>query len=127
MSFSRKVRRFHVDSMEKADRVYRATAVEIFNSVIRDTPVDTGRARGNWQATTESPAQGQTSRAGAAAAQGEVIQKVGGLETTTYLTNNLPYIQRLEYGYSKQAPQGMVRRNVARLQQIISRLVRTTR
>jgi hypothetical protein len=29
-----------------------------------------------------------------------------------YLTNNLPYIERLEYGWSKQAPGGMVRKNM---------------
>jgi hypothetical protein len=30
-----------------------------------------------------------------------------------YLTNSLPYARRLEYGWSKQAPAGMVRITVA--------------
>lgn len=30
-----------------------------------------------------------------------------------YITNNLPYIERLEFGHSKQAPAGMVRLSVA--------------
>ena len=37
-----------------------------------------------------------------------------------YLTNNLPYAQRLEYeGWSKQAPAGMVRVNMARIADIM--------
>jgi hypothetical protein len=34
----------------------------------------------------------------------------------TYIANNLPYIEELEYGSSKQAPAGMVRVNFARVQ-----------
>lgn len=29
-----------------------------------------------------------------------------------WLSNNLPYIERLEYGYSKQTPAGMVRLSI---------------
>ena len=32
-----------------------------------------------------------------------------------YLTNNLPYANKMEYGGSAQAPQGMVRINIQRL------------
>ena len=35
------------------------------------------------------------------------------------LTNNLPYAERLEYGWSNQAPQGMVRVNVARFNTLL--------
>jgi hypothetical protein len=36
-----------------------------------------------------------------------------------YLTNNLPYGERLEYGYSKQAPSGMVRITLAEYEKIL--------
>lgn len=36
-----------------------------------------------------------------------------------FIANNLPYAQRLEYGYSKQAPKGMVGLTVTRFQDIV--------
>ena len=32
---------------------YKATAFEMFGEIIKNTPVDTGRARGNWNITTD--------------------------------------------------------------------------
>ncbi|MCO1337103.1 hypothetical protein MO867_22525, partial [Microbulbifer sp. OS29] len=124
MKFSASIKQFNEDALAEADRLYRATNIELFNSVIRDTPVDTGRARGNWQTTTGDLAQSSSLRLdrSGAEAQAEVIQKVGGLDKVNYLTNNLPYIQPLEYGHSKQAPAGMVRRNVLRIKSIIRRI-----
>ena len=41
-----------------------------------------------------------------------------------YLTNNLPYIYRLEFlGWSQQSPDGMARKNVARIQSIVRKAV----
>lgn len=46
-----------------------------------------------------------------------------------YLRNNLPYAYRIEYeGWSKvKAPEGMVRRNVARFRRILNEAVRENR
>ncbi|WHI46596.1 hypothetical protein [Microbulbifer sp. VAAF005] len=126
MKFSASLKQFNEDALAEADRLYRATNIELFNSVIRDTPVDTGRARGNWQTTVGAPAQSSSLRLdrSGAEAQTEVIQNVRGLDKVNYLINNLPYIQPLEYGHSKQAPAGMVRRNVLRIKSIIRRTIR---
>ncbi|MFA0813359.1 hypothetical protein [Microbulbifer epialgicus] len=126
MKFSASLKQFNEDALAEADRVYRASNIELFNSVIRDTPVDTGRARGNWQTTIGTHAQSSSLRLdrSGAEAQTEVIKNVGGLDNVNYLINNLPYIQPLEYGHSKQAPAGMVRRNVLRIQSIIRRLIK---
>jgi hypothetical protein len=43
---------------------------------------------------------------------------------TAYLINNLPYAIPLEYGHSKQAPQGMVRVTLARFQSIVKEAAR---
>jgi hypothetical protein len=41
-----------------------------------------------------------------------------GKDFTVYLTNNLPYASRIEFGYSKvKAPEGMVRKNIIRITQ----------
>ncbi len=41
-----------------------------------------------------------------------------------YLANSLPYIRRLEYGWSKQAPAGMVRGTVGEFQQAIDKALK---
>ena len=41
----------------------------------------------------------------------------------TLLANNLPYIEKLEYGSSTQAPAGMVRINFDRVAGIIKRAI----
>lgn len=103
---------------QRIDSQVRAVTIGVFSSVIKMTPVDTGRAKGNWQCTIGSPASGDTTRLGESGSLSEV------LETTpreagekVYLTNNLPYIQKLEYGHSTQAPSGMVRVSIQRFEQ----------
>ena len=106
---------------QKIDRTLnqgiRATLFEVSTAIIKDTPADTGRARGNWQASVGRGATGEVSvgsvRSGEAKAIADVDQTVSvAVGDLYYLTNNLPYIERLEYGWSKQAPGGMVRKNM---------------
>lgn len=106
---------------QKIDRTLnqgiRATLFEVSTAIIKDTPADTGRARGNWQASIGRGATGEVSvdsvRSGEAKAIADVDQTVRvAVGDLYYLTNNLPYIERLEFGYSKQAPSGMVRKNM---------------
>ena len=106
---------------QKIDRTLnqgiRATLFEVSTAIIKDTPADTGRARGNWQASVGRGATGDVSvgsvRSGEAKAIADVDQTVSvAVGDLYYLTNNLPYIERLEYGWSKQAPGGMVRKNM---------------
>lgn len=74
-----------------------------------------GRFRGNWQVTFDRPAVGAIDRvdkAGTAtlAAGREVLSHYDSSEYgSIWFTNNVPYAQRLEYGWSKQAPAGIVR------------------
>ena len=112
MSFNEIVHRIN----SNVDREVRALTLGIFGSVIKMTPVDTGRAKGNWQCTIGQPASGETSTMGESAAMSAMIGVVphqAGKQV--YLTNNLPYIQKLEYdAHSSQAPAGMVRVSIAR-------------
>lgn len=74
-----------------------------------------GRFRGNWQVTFDRPAVGAIDRvdkAGTAtlAAGREVLAHYdSSAYGSIWFTNNVPYAQRLEYGWSKQAPAGIVR------------------
>jgi hypothetical protein len=105
------------------ERVIRGTLFGVASRIIKRSPVDTGRFRNNWQASVNSPAVGVTSatdKTGNAAVQ-ESSALINNFQigATFYLTNNLPYANRLEYGWSKQAPSGMVRRTVAEIEQRI--------
>lgn len=105
------------------ERVIRGTLFGVASRIIKRSPVDTGRFRNNWQASVNSPAVGvstATDKTG-----NRAVQEASGLinsfqmGSTFYLTNNLPYANRLEYGWSDQAPSGMVRITVAEIEQRI--------
>lgn len=91
-------------------------AIEIFSSVVKKTPVDTGRARGNWIVSKGSEKTGETNRTdkqkygSSSSYKNTEKKKLGSLngDESIYIQNNLPYIKALEYGHSKQAPSGMV-------------------
>ena len=152
MSFARDLDRFRLKVDAAHSDLARGVALELFRSVIMDSPVDTGRFRGNWQATISAPAASDIDRHdknGSAAinAMSAIVSAWSG-SGVAFLANNLPYAAVLEYGkyptpvkfgtrlpsgkyevrsvsgYSKQAPQGMVRKNIARIQSIVDRQAR---
>lgn len=120
MSFESQLTAFVSGTEKKVERTIRAVKLELFRSVILDTPVDTGRARGNWQATLDSPATEETENESMSVALAGVAANLGKVNDVSFLANNLPYIEELEDGSSKQAPAGMVRRNMARVQRLIN-------
>lgn len=111
MTFASDIAKFAAKTEQNLDQVRRGVFLQIASDVINRTPVDTGRARGNWQATINAPARGTTTSASQSAAivQAQAIAQNAKGDQALYLTNNLPYIRRLEFGYSNQAPQGMLR------------------
>ena len=102
------------------EKQVRGTLFGLSSRIIKESPVDTGRFRGNWQASIGSPASATTSRLDSTGAGSinDVAVTLQGLKLgqTFYLANNLPYARRLEYGYSKQAPSGFLRINLQRVQ-----------
>lgn len=120
MSFSSDLTRFMSKAQVEADKACRKIALEVFRGVILKTPVDTGRARGNWQIGV-AVVSGTLERddKNGSAALGDVVQAlrpgVFDKEGQLVLTNNLPYIRNLEFGSSSQSPQGMVRLSIAEI------------
>jgi hypothetical protein len=115
---------------EMPEKVVRGTLLALAGRIIDDTPADTGRLRGNWQASFDAAKTTQLQRTqknpGGGAATDEANQTVGRYQPgqTFYLTNNLPYAAVIEFGGSKvKAPQGMLRKNVAAYQARINEAV----
>lgn len=127
--FSSMVSKHVAKAKQAAEDVPRKVAIDLFSSIVRDTPVDTGRARGEWQVSKGAPKTEETGlkdKSGSRPTQDIITtaQKVGADEEII-LRNNLPYVHSLEYdGISKKAPEGMVRRNVARFESITEKIAR---
>lgn len=114
-----------------ATNTIRAGAKATVRALIQTTPVDTGAAVSNWRVglnftpkgiiQPHSPGKkGSTARANkdaAISAAENVINKFtsrkGEASKRIYIINNSPYINRLNQGYSKQAPAGFVEAAVA--------------
>lgn len=123
MSFSSDIEKIAKKLNQSIESTVRATALELFGSIIVGTPVLTGRAKGNWQTSINEPITSVIDRAGDTEAIAELKNVAGGsiAGKILWLSNNLPYIRRLEFdGHSSQAPAGMVRINVARIKSIVS-------
>lgn len=101
------------------DRLNRTAVMLAAQGMVLRSPVDTGRFRANWQfgygsVNTTTTTSVDTSGGAALGAIKSAVDAVeaGGI---CYVTNSLPYAQRLENGWSKQAPSGMVKVTFAEL------------
>ena len=125
MSFAAQVGKWAADADAKVDRIRRVVIIKTFSAIIKDTPVLSGRARGNWQTTVGSPALGDIERLGTGVGvppemMAEIeaaCDTVRGTDKVVIIRNNLVYIYGIEFeGWSHtKAPRGMFRLNVARI------------
>ena len=122
--------------------VRKTYAFALYTSIVKKTPVDTGRARGNWNITVGHDDTLASTRTKPQFKNVDEVPKVEGDETI-YISNNLPYITKLEYGgypknpkggsgktvngYSKQAPEGMVGVTLANNENIFNSAVRAVK
>ncbi len=130
MSFGADLQGFAQRTGVKMDKVVRKVVIDMTSEIVRMTPVDTGHARSNyfWGTQRVSSTDLSSSPNGAASISraftfSESV-KAGGV---CYITNNLPYIMRLEYGWSKQAPAGMARITVEKWQNLVNTAVQAIR
>lgn len=119
MTFALDIKKWVDDCEKKQDQFVRKICLDLTSQVVLGTPVDTGRARANWQASINTPITSSTTATDKGGgktvteAQAAIKQATGNV---FYLTNNLPYIRRLEFeGWSKQARHGWVRAAVRRI------------
>lgn len=142
MSFSLDLTRAIENIKGEADRVVRGTLFSISARIIERTPVGNpslwqnppppgyvgGSLRGGWQASIGRPDLSMPSsvdkNGSATIGRAGQIALSYNIGETYYLTNPLPYAYRVEYGWSQQAPQGMVRRSVSEAQAQVDKLAR---
>lgn len=105
------VRRAMSKTEKRLDAMVRMATLELANHVTLESPVDTGRFRGNWQFGTTPPLTELQGPFNENMPPPDLSGPVAGFEAgqTGYLLNNVPYARTLEYGHSDQAPLGVVR------------------
>ena len=127
-SFAESLAAFVEQTKEAIDDVFRELVIESGTSVIRLSPVDTGRFKGNWQFTVGAPSNQSIDTFDKAGHEtiATLVAEVSKLEAgqVAYIVNNLVYGVPLEYGHSDQAPAGMVQITLARFQQIVEEAIR---
>ncbi|TGU75107.1 HK97 gp10 family phage protein [Geomonas terrae] len=113
MGFADDISKWTQKAKGQMEVAIRATAFEAFKRVILRSPVDTGRFRANWGVSVGSPWLGNVAYVDPSGqtAMGEAAKGVDSwnCQGSIFLCNSTEYGQKLEYGSSKQAPQGMVR------------------
>lgn len=111
---------------QKANRLMRGYALELTARIKRDTPVDTGRARSNWNVSVNKP---DTTAFDVGDEDPSVYTRHGARKDSDnarnanqtnfwrgdvgWIANGLPYVPLLETGtWGVQAPNGMVKVNI---------------
>ena len=106
--FTLSLRQFAQKAGDRGDQMVRAVVLEVSARLIVRSPVDTGRFRSNWHYSLNAMVGTTGERLDLSTVNGldKLPAKASG--KVHYIQNNLPYAQRLEHGWSKQAPIGMV-------------------
>lgn len=119
-SFNVDLNKFAKSMDIELETVVRKLAFEIYKGVTQKTPVDTGRAKANWMLGYGSINSKITNSTTFTLVQ----PPKGSGKRPIYITNNLPYISKLENGSSKQAPNGMVNLTMNEVQRSVRNVVR---
>lgn len=127
MSFSVDISKFVKVAKGNPVKTRNRVLLALFRDIIRGSPVDTGRFRHNWNTNLETPDLNSVDHGpdkenypNTALSQAQATLANAEGDEVIYFTNNLPYAYALEHGWSGQAPNGMVRVNVARFKKLIA-------
>ena len=129
MSFKRELNIAINEMKELTTQDWRRSLNDAFLSVILKTPVDSGAALNSWFSNLGNNNGGEVERSPSTSGNDSISDMQATVATAevggqVLLYNNLPYIERLEDGYSLQAPVGMIKTVVADWPQIVARNTR---
>lgn len=105
---------------EKTTRYIRAYAITLLNNLVFATPVLTGRARGSWIVSVNAPDDYQAKLIDKNGNRvynngvSRIEKRYKGLDDAIYIQSNLPYIDRLDKGWSQQRPYGFTKISIKR-------------
>ena len=106
--FANEMRNIAAALTQNIPAMQREVAVNVVDFVANATPVDTGQASGNWKTTIGVPTsawdQGGSSGPGKSMADVRNALRTLSIGQTVCIANNVPYIVKLNNGYSAQAP-----------------------
>jgi hypothetical protein len=119
-----KVEDFVGMTKQAIEDVAKGTIRDLCKAIIDDTPVDTGRLRGNWQPDLngfkDKASLINYDKTGATIAKVDRVLSAFEIGDTFTMTNNLIYAPIIEYtGHSKKAPRGMMRINLSKFNQFV--------
>jgi hypothetical protein len=133
-AFARRMRERGRNIEVAGNRLVQEVALVVDRELVMGTPVDTGRARSNWQVSVAAPTRdqiaayrpglgGSSGPANTQAAMDQAAQAIKARqpEQDVFISNNLPYIKRLNEGHSAQAPAGFVERAIKRGLEVVRR------
>ena len=123
---NRKQVRAIVRDLERfTERLIVKITLDVTANLVETTPVDTGWARANWVPSvgkrSRRPAESFSGRTPSAFVQAAAAKQTAGTAQAlsyklergrVFVTNNVKYINRLNDGYSRQAPAGFVQRAI---------------
>lgn len=141
--FSRDMRKAEGKIEDAIEKALRGAAIELFGEIVKRTPVGNpslwknpappgytgGRLRGNWQAKISSPERSTTehvdkSGTDTIAKGAQKIRRFTLKDKSIWFSNNLPYADRVEQGWSSQRPAGMVRTTIKMFKPILEKIAR---
>ncbi len=125
-AFTLQLQKFVDKAKGNAELVVRKVGIEVLSQVVLKSPVDTGRFRANWvvgSAGIGTTTQFVDKNGATTINRGTAKIMEIKLGESIWLSNSLPYARRLEYGWSKQAPSGMVRTTIAEWNSYIAKAV----
>lgn len=106
---------------KRMEFVAKAASIQVGNEIVQGTPVDKGLAKASWQGAIGKPKGDLTPALNRSPEiEFEITLRDFGIGDVIYFTNPQPYIIPLEFGWSAQAPSGMVRKAVSRWDQIVA-------
>ena len=107
------------DISAEVNKEARALGINLLNGLVMLTPVDTGRAKGNWfvgiDRSNRSIDSFRKARQAITDGVATINDVVNGKYRTIVLSNNLPYIEKLNDGHSDQAPTKFVEAEINRV------------
>lgn len=140
MSFFKSVSKWTVNTKRKRDEVITLVFKRLGTLIVNRTPIGDrtlwsqpapagyrpGSLANNWFAGIGEP--GALSRRQYNVNGADSLSQINTVSRSApgklaYIANPLPYARRVEYGWSTQAPSGMVRISVAEFQQIVRKAV----